>query len=213
VTPVTVKFDESTGLAPAIVQDTATGAVLMLGYVSAETLQLTTDTGFVHFWSRSRGEVWRKGDTSGNTFAVNSLSIDCDGDAVLIEVTPAGPACHRGTTTCFDATDDEGAAQSRFPYGELGALWDVITERSRVRPDGSHTARLIEGGVDAVGRKVTEEATEVLLAAKDHAAGAAAQHLHEEVADLLYHVFVLLAERGQTPAESLKVLRERRLSH
>lgn len=212
MSPAAVRFDETTGLAPAIVQDAATGAVLMLGYVTAETLQLTEDTGFVHFWSRSRREIWRKGDTSGNTFAVDSIDVDCDADAVLLKVTPAGPACHRGTTTCFDEEVGDGSFESAPPFGELNALWSVITQRNRERPEGSYTARLLEGGTDLTGRKVAEEAVEVLLAAKNHAAGESADRVYEEIADLFYHVLVLLAERDLALAGALDVLHERRLS-
>ena len=203
-----VVFDAGTGLAPAIVQDARTGDVLMLGYVSPETLQLSVDTGFVHFWSRSRKEIWRKGATSGNTFTLESVSVDCDRDAVLFEVVPAGPACHRGTTTCFDDIGGPGE-QPRPSFGELRRLWATIEHRARHRPKGSYTARLIDGGVDATGRKIVEEATEVLLAAKDHASGGEEARLDEEAADLLYHLLVLLAERGLSPAGALDVLRER----
>ena len=208
-----VRFDDTTGLAPAIVQDATTGAVLMLGYMSADTLELTAESGFVHFWSRSRGEVWRKGATSGNSFAVESIHVDCDADAVLVEVTPAGPACHRGTTTCFDEIPNqpEGVVQPAFRFDELNALWGVIDERSRLLPDGSYTVQLIEGGTDVAGRKVVEEATEVLLAAKNHASGESADRIHEEIADLIYQALVLLAERGLKPAGTLAVLHDRRL--
>ena len=210
-----LRFDPTTGLAPAIVQDAENGAVLMLGYVNAESLALTASTGYVHFWSRSRNEMWRKGDTSGNAFHVVSTSIDCDADTVLFLVHPAGPACHEGTTTCFNDPGSDAAARPSFANsssGVLDDLWEVIASRVRERPEGSYTTELIERGVDGVSRKVVEEATEVLLAAKNHAAGESSDRLDEEVADLLYHVFVLLAERGVTPRGSLDVLRRRRLA-
>ena len=205
-----VAFDPATGLAPAIVQDAATNAVLMLGYVNAESLELTAQTGYVHFWSRSRKTLWRKGETSGNSFAVVETSLDCDDDTVLFRVRPAGPACHRDTTTCFDPigeapTDAAGAP----PFERLGRLWETISARALELPEGSYTAHLVGLGVDGPGRKVVEEATEVLLAARDHRDGGSPARVHEEVADLLYHVLVLLAERGLDPAGALAVLDER----
>lgn len=183
------------GLVPAIVQDASTGRVLMLGYTNAESLDATYTTGKMHFWSRSRDALWRKGETSGNSMSVVDISLDCDADAVLVRVNPAGPACHTGSTTCFAAPDQVGIA----PQGGsvLSSLWATIISRAQHRPEGSHTAQLLNGGVDACSRKVTEEATEVLLAAKDHAAGnGPSERVVEESADVLYHLLVLLAERG-----------------
>jgi phosphoribosyl-ATP pyrophosphohydrolase/phosphoribosyl-AMP cyclohydrolase len=197
-----LRFD-SAGLVPGIVQDAATGRVLMLGYLNAESLRLTRETRFVHFWSRSRGELWRKGDTSGNTLRVVDIAVDCDGDALLIRAEPAGPTCHTGAVSCFD-----GAEPGRS-FAELDDLWGVIAERAARRPTGSYTTSLLEGGVDAVSRKVTEEATEVLLAAKDHAAGTG-DRVAEEAADLVYHLLVLLAERGIEPGDVLAELAARR---
>jgi phosphoribosyl-ATP pyrophosphohydrolase/phosphoribosyl-AMP cyclohydrolase len=201
--PSDVHFDNA-GLVPGIVQDDATGRVLMLGYLNAESLRLTAETGFVTFWSRSRGELWRKGETSGNTLAVVDIGLDCDGDALLIRARPAGPTCHTGAVSCF-----VGGAPPDRSFAELDALWAVIAERAEHRPPGSYTTSLLEGGVDTVGRKVTEEATEVLLAAKDHAAGAG-QRVAEEAADLIYHLLVLLAERDVPPEEVLEELAGRR---
>jgi phosphoribosyl-ATP pyrophosphohydrolase/phosphoribosyl-AMP cyclohydrolase len=197
-------FDDR-GLVPAIVQDERTGRVLMLGYVNRESLQATERTGLVHFWSRSRNRLWRKGESSGNTLAVRSMTPDCDGDAVLIQAVPAGPTCHTGAISCFGQTPaDQG-------FAWLERLWEVIAQRNHERPDGSYTARLLAGGTDSVGRKVVEEATEVLLAAKDHAAGAAGDdRLAEEAADLVYHLLVLLAERGLAPSRMIDVLASRR---
>ena len=196
-----IHFDAA-GLVPGIVQDAETGQVLMLGYLNAESLRLTAETGFVTFWSRSRSELWRKGETSGNTLTVVDIEADCDGDALLIRARPAGPTCHTGAVSCFgDATDRS--------FGELDALWSVIASRAAERPPGSYTTKLLEGGVDAVGRKVTEEATEVLLAAKDNAVGAG-DRVAEEAADLLYHLLVLLAERNTTPGDVLDELATRR---
>ena len=198
-----VQFDE-TGLVPGVVQDSQTGRVLMLGYLSAEALERTVSTKQVHFWSRSRGELWRKGATSGNTLELVDIAADCDGDALLISARPAGPTCHTGAVSCFDDGDE---AQG---FAALEALWDTIADRRERRPGGSYTVELLQGGVDATGRKVLEEAGETLLAAKDDAAGVGGPgRLAEEAADLVYHLLVLLAERGVEPKEMLDVLRAR----
>lgn len=208
------------GLVPAVVQDAADGAVLMLAWMDAEALEATNATGLAHFHSRSRGRLWRKGETSGNALRVRGLALDCDADTILVTAEPAGPACHRGTRSCFDATI-EPTPQG---FAWLERLWSTIVER-RAAGDaaGSYTARLLAGGVDACGRKVTEEATEVLLAARDDAeaerAGggigarsATRAALAGETADLLYHALVLCAERGLEPAEVLEILRGRHRS-
>jgi len=201
------EFDER-GLAPAIVQDATTGRVLMLGYVNATSLSATKTTGLLHFWSRSRDALWKKGETSGNTLRVVDVSLDCDGDALLVLVDPAGPVCHLGTTSCFDPHD--GSPEQPAVFGTLDALWSTIIARRRERPAGSYTTSLLEGGVDACGRKVTEEATEVLMAAKDHDAGSGpADRIVEESADLLYHLLVLLAERGVDLADVERELERR----
>jgi len=203
------------GLAPAIVQDAADGRVLMLGYVDREALAATLETGAVHFHSRSRDRLWRKGETSGNELRLASIALDCDGDALLLEVDPVGPTCHRGTRSCFDEPDAESEPRQGFAWLEV--LWTTIAGRAATRPAGSYTARLLEGGVDATGRKVVEEATELLMAAKDDAAAEDAGRaragsraaLTGEAADLLYHTLVLLAERDLFAAEVLAVLRKR----
>lgn len=198
-----LRFD-SAGLIPGVIQDSRTGRVLMVGYLNAESLRLTEETGEVHFWSRSRQEIWRKGATSGNTMSVTRISADCDGDSLLIEVVPAGPACHTGAESCFAGP---GVEVDRLAPPEL---WAVISSRAAERPEGSYTTLLLDGGVDAVGRKLTEEATEVLLAAKDHAAGSGSGTLvAEEAADVVYHLLVLLAERGLSPGDVAAVLRGR----
>ena len=199
------------GLVPAVVQDRADGRVLMLAYMDAEAMAATLESGDVHFHSRSRGRLWRKGETSGNVLRLVSIGLDCDGDALLVMVDPVGPTCHRGTRSCFDP---EGAPAERSSqgFGWLETLWSTIASRAEERPAGSYTTSLLEGGVDAVARKVTEEATEVLLAAKDDAVAsspATRAALAGEAADLLYHVLVLLAERRSTPAAMVGVLRER----
>lgn len=197
-----IRFDER-GLVPGIVQDAATGAVLMMAYVNEEALEATRRTGEVHFWSRSRNELWHKGATSGNTMAVRSIREDCDGDALLIEVFPAGPACHTGETTCFGPDEAQG-------FAALEDLWSTIARRAIDRQEGSYTTHLLDGGPDAPARKVLEEAGEVAFAAKDHAAGDGdAGRVIEESADLIYHLLVLLADRGVGPGEVIDELRKR----
>jgi phosphoribosyl-AMP cyclohydrolase / phosphoribosyl-ATP pyrophosphohydrolase len=205
------------GLAAGVVQDAADGRVLMVGYLDAEALAATLATGEVHFHSRSRDRLWRKGETSGNVLRLRGVAVDCDGDALLLQVDPVGPTCHRGTRSCFDPADAPPGARSDQGFAWLEVLWSTIEQRAVDRPAGSYTARLLGGGVDAAGRKVTEEATEVLLAAKDDAAREATgadrrptrDALAAETADLLYHALVLLAERGLEPAAALEVLRGR----
>lgn len=197
-----VRFDAQ-GLVPGIVQDVSTGQVLMLGYLNREALDLTLETGLVHFWSRSRQTLWKKGETSGNTLTLIQAVADCDGDALLLQARPAGPTCHRGTESCF-----EGAPRSAF--AELDALWSTISARVAARPAGSYTAALLDGGIDAVARKVLEEAGEVVLTAKNQAAGTEGpDRVAEETADLLYHLLVLLADRRIDPAAVTAVLADR----
>lgn len=204
------------GLAPAVIQDVADGRVLMVGYMDAESLAATSVTGEVHFHSRSRDRLWRKGETSGHILRVVDWAVDCDGDALLVSVDPVGPTCHRDTRSCFDP---DGAPPERTAQGFawLETLWNTIAARAAERPAGSYTTSLLEGGVDAAARKVTEEATEVLLAAKDDAAAQAAgtdrtdgqAALAGESADLVYHLLVLLAERETPPGAVIEILRAR----
>jgi phosphoribosyl-ATP pyrophosphohydrolase/phosphoribosyl-AMP cyclohydrolase len=199
------------GLVPAIVQDVRDGRVLMLAWMDAEALAATLETGDVHFHSRSRDRLWRKGEESGNVLRLVGLDADCDQDALLVTADPIGPTCHRGTRSCFDA-DGAPAARETQGFAWLEALWSTIAARAAERPAGSYTTSLLDGGVDAVGRKVTEEATEVLLAAKDDAVASSAatrDALAGEAADLLYHALVLLAERGLPPAAVIDTLRGR----
>ena len=160
---------------PAIVQDSATGRVLMLAWMDEEAERLTRETNEAWFWSRSRERLWRKGETSGNVLAVDELRDDCDGDAILLRVTPAGPVCHTGSTTCF-----------------APELWRTVAERAVERPAGSYTASLLDEGVGACARKVGEEAVELAVAALEESD----ERLVEEAADLVYHLYVLLAGRG-----------------
>jgi phosphoribosyl-ATP pyrophosphohydrolase/phosphoribosyl-AMP cyclohydrolase len=176
-------------LKPAIVQDAASGRVLMLAWMDAEAERLTRETGQAWFWSRSRKRLWRKGETSGNTLAVVEVRDDCDGDALLVRVEPAGPTCHTGSVTCF-----------------APELWRTIARRAAERPEGSYTAELLEAGTGAVARKVGEEAVEVAVAALDESD----ERVLEEAADLVYHLYVLLAARGLDVAQLEDVLRARR---
>jgi phosphoribosyl-AMP cyclohydrolase / phosphoribosyl-ATP pyrophosphohydrolase len=213
--PNAVAWPADSGLVPAIVQDRADGRVLMLAWLDREALAATLSTGDVHFHSRSRDRLWRKGETSGNVLHLRGLELDCDGDALLLSVDPAGPTCHRGTRSCFDQEPAVDGGRQGFAW--LETLWATIADRAATRPAGSYTTGLLSGGVDAAGRKVTEEATEVLLAAKDDAVAQAngvdraalRSALAGEAADLLFHTLVLLAERGLEPAAVLQVLRER----
>ena len=201
------------GLATAIVQDAVDGRVLMVAHMDAEALAATLETGEVHFHSRSRDRLWRKGETSGNVLRLVSIATDCDGDAVLVTVDPTGPTCHRGTRSCFDL---DGAPPTRVTdpqgFAWLETLWSTIASRAAERPAGSYTTTLLDGGVDATARKVTEEATEVLMAAKDDAAASTdvtREALAGEAADLLYHALVLLAERDLAPSAVIDTLRAR----
>lgn len=207
---VTPRYDAD-GLVPAIVQDAADGRVLMLAFMDEEALTATLETGDVHFHSRSRRKLWKKGETSGNVLRLVSIAEDCDRDALLVTVNPTGPTCHRGTRSCFDP-DGAPAERSTQGFAWLEALWSTISERATTRPAGSYTAELLEGGVDRAGRKVTEEATEVLMAAKDDAAASSPARraaLAAESADLLYHLLVLLAERDVAPSDVITELRRR----
>jgi phosphoribosyl-ATP pyrophosphohydrolase/phosphoribosyl-AMP cyclohydrolase len=204
------------GLVPAVVQDATDGRVLMVAWMDAEALDATVRTGEVHFHSRSRRRLWKKGETSGNILRLRSIVADCDADALLVTVDPVGPTCHRGTQSCFDENDAPGERTSQG-FLWLEELWATIASRAAERPEGSYTARLLDGGVDAVARKIAEEATEVVIAAKDDAAAegtasdrtATGSALAGEVADVLYHALVLLAERGRRPSDVIGVLRAR----
>ena len=203
---MTVRYGPD-GLAPAIIQDDTSERVLMLGYVNAEAMDATRRTGFVHFWSRSRDRLWKKGETSGNTLAVVEIATDCDEDAVLIRARPSGPTCHRGTTSCFDSNTAGPDAPGPI---DLRPLWATIVARRADRPEGSYTTSLLDSGVDGCARKVVEESTEVAFAAKDHAAGIGPTlSIAEEAADLIYHLLVLLAERGVDLTEVTEILARR----
>ncbi len=187
-----LKFDDA-GLIPAIVQHARSGEVLMLGYMNEETLAQTQESGLVTFWSRSRGEVWRKGSTSGHWLRLVEIRQDCDGDALLILAEPDGPTCHTGQPSCFHRNLAEEPTHQRLPRGIiLTHLADVIRQRGEAMSSNSYTARLLQGGVDRIGKKIGEEATEVVIAAKN----GSADELIYELADLFYHSLVLMENQG-----------------
>ena len=194
-----IAFDED-GLVPCVIQDWASGEVLTLAYMNAEALRRTRETGEVHLYSRSRAEQWHKGATSGNTQAVKALRFDCDLDAVLALVVPAGPACHTGARTCFHNGD-----LSTAPHEVLPGLERTIAARAAEKPTGSYTAELLADPA-RIGEKVREEAEEVVRAARDESD----ERVAEEAADVLYHLTVLLRSRGLTLADAEEVLRARR---
>jgi phosphoribosyl-ATP pyrophosphohydrolase/phosphoribosyl-AMP cyclohydrolase len=184
------------GLVPVVIADAANGAVLTLAYANREALEQTLATGSTWLWSRSRGKLWNKGETSGNTQRVVSVSVDCDGDALLYRVVPNGPACHTGAPSCFATTvvlDGAGDAPAGAAFAAaVAGLASTIADRKAHPTEGSYTAKLFARGVDRIAKKLGEEATEVVIAAKNADRG----ELVWETADLLYHTLVLLAERG-----------------
>jgi phosphoribosyl-ATP pyrophosphohydrolase/phosphoribosyl-AMP cyclohydrolase len=195
-----VAFDER-GLVPCIVQDWRTGEVLTLAYMNAESLARTRETGETHFFSRSRQELWHKGATSGNTQAVKAIRYDCDADALLALVEPAGPACHTGERTCFH----RGELDPSAPFESLPALERTIADRDHHRPERSYTVQLLADSYRA-GAKVQEEAEEVVRAAREESDARVA----EEAADLVYHLAVLLRGRGLGLVDAERVLDGRR---
>ncbi|RLF30445.1 MAG: bifunctional phosphoribosyl-AMP cyclohydrolase/phosphoribosyl-ATP pyrophosphatase [Thermoplasmata archaeon] len=208
---VNIRFDER-GLVPAVVQDSTTGQVLMVAWMNAEALQRTRETGQAHFWSRSRQELWHKGATSGNVMHVREIWVDCDADTLLLRVDPAGPACHTGEQSCFFRRLDSlspkiGAAGEGTEGGSaLDTLFATILDRQANPRPGSYTAQLLDTGEDEILKKVGEEAMEIILAAK----GQGDERLISEVADLFYHLLVLLAARGLTLADVGAELARRR---
>jgi phosphoribosyl-AMP cyclohydrolase / phosphoribosyl-ATP pyrophosphohydrolase len=193
-------YDER-GLVPCVVQDWGSGEVLMLAYMNEEALERTRTTGELHLWSRSRGELWHKGATSGNVQAVRALRVDCDGDTLLALVEPAGPACHTGERTCFH----RGALRPGAPCETLPALERTLVERARERPEGSYTVALLDDP-PKIGEKVMEEAEEVARAAREESD----ERVDEEAADVLYHLLVLLHSRGRALQDAERVLDGRR---
>jgi phosphoribosyl-AMP cyclohydrolase / phosphoribosyl-ATP pyrophosphohydrolase len=204
-----VRFDAN-GLVPVVAQDTTTGEVLTLAYANGEAVEKTLATGEAHYYSRSRAELWRKGETSGNTQSVVEVRLDCDGDALLYKVEPRGPACHTGARTCFFTTlagEGVGIATKKVEDAAFGAtlerLAGTIAQRHREMPEGSYTAGLIRRGPERVAQKVGEEAVEVVIAALRE------DRLAEETADLVYHLLVLLEERGVGIEEVAGILSDR----
>jgi phosphoribosyl-AMP cyclohydrolase / phosphoribosyl-ATP pyrophosphohydrolase len=196
--PQGLDWEKMDCLLPAIVQDRSTGEVLMLGYMSREALAKTVETGLATFRSRSKGRLWTKGETSGNLLRVARIAADCDGDSLLILADPQGPACHRGTRSCFDGAEPDGP-------GWLGLLSRTVAARAAEGDPASYTARLLAEGPAKAAQKVGEEAVEVALAAvtRDEAG------LAEETADLLYHLAVLMAARGIGWADVIGMLKAR----
>ena len=204
---VKINLDDK-GLVPAIAQDANTGDVLMLGYMSPGSVKRTLEGGDVWFYSRSRADLWHKGEISGNYLHLKSASIDCDGDAVLLKVDPDGPACHTGNQTCFfTALDEVPEFESRdLGPGILEELFALVQDRKREMPEGSYTTELFREGVDRISQKVIEEAGETAIAGVKEDAS----RLAEEVADLLYHTLVLISAAGAKPEDIWAKLRERR---
>ncbi len=203
-----VKLNEQ-GLVPAIAQDADTGQVLMLGYMNPGSLKRTMEGEQVWFYSRSREDLWHKGEISGNYLNLKEAWLDCDGDTLLLKVKPDGPACHTGETSCFytpmEQLPDEYEVTETGP-GILSELFAVIQDRQRDPPEGSYTAKLLQEGMGRIAQKVIEEAGETAIAAvQDNK-----EDLPKEVADLLYHTLVLLAASGVTPNQVWKELRNRR---
>ena len=196
-----IDWQKGNGLVPAIVQDAFDGRVLMQAWMSSESLANTLDNGLVTFWSRSRGELWTKGATSGNTLQLVAVYSDCDNDCLLVLANPAGPACHRGSDTCFDTGEHRTAPGLSF----LAELERVIAQRYEDRPEGSYTTKLFDAGVKRMAQKVGEEGVETALAA----ATGATEELANEAADLLYHLLVLLRDSGLTLADITETLRSR----
>lgn len=201
------------GLIPAVVQDRRTGDVLMVGFMNREALDRTLETGEAWFWSRSRQTLWHKGATSGNTLRVAAVRRNCEDNSLLLLADPAGPTCHTGARTCYYRTldgqpvADESAAGAGHAggAGSLDWLYAILAARRHEAPERSYTARLLAEGVDRIGRKIGEEAAEVIIAAKNRDP----QELAAETADLWYHSLVLLMDAGLEPEGVYRVLRER----
>ncbi|OGX86975.1 bifunctional phosphoribosyl-AMP cyclohydrolase/phosphoribosyl-ATP diphosphatase HisIE [Hymenobacter glacialis] len=205
LTPSSLRFDATTGLLPAIIQDADTGQVLMLGYMNAEAWERTQTDGKVTFFSRSKNRLWVKGESSGNYLTVISLHVDCDADTILVRAVPAGPTCHRGTTSCFEQVGQ--SAVPAAPVGFLAELERLVVERHQFpeRAPTSYTVSLFKKGMPKIAQKVGEEAVETVI----DAVGGNRASLPGEVADLLYHLLVLLVAAGVPLQEVIAVLQER----
>jgi phosphoribosyl-ATP pyrophosphohydrolase/phosphoribosyl-AMP cyclohydrolase len=196
--PENLKYDAN-GLIPVLIQDFASGDILMMAFANAEAVRATGETAEAHFWSRSRGKLWKKGETSGNVLRVREVRTDCDRDCLLVVVDPAGPTCHTNARTCFGEATPTAA-------GMAAALDAVIAARAAERPAGSYVAQLSAGGLEATLAKVREEAGELDEAAR----GESAERLTEEAADLVFHVAVALQQRGSSLTRVLEILKARR---
>ena len=190
-------FKKGGGLIPAIVQDADSNVVLMLGYMNEEAYKKTEETGKVTFFSRSRQQLWTKGETSGNFLLLDKMLIDCDNDTILVKARPTGPVCHTGSDTCFDEINKT--------YDFLYELEKIVAQRRKVMPEGSYTTHLFKKGINKIAQKVGEEATETVIEAVDDNR----ERLLEESADLLYHLIVLLQAKELTLSDVSEVLRKR----
>jgi phosphoribosyl-ATP pyrophosphohydrolase/phosphoribosyl-AMP cyclohydrolase len=193
-----LNFKKMNGLIPAVIQNARSGAVLMVGFMNREALDLTERTKEVHFWSRTKNRIWKKGETSGNVLDLVSIHLDCDNDTMLILAHPRGPVCHTGSATCFEGVPAEGLS-------ELQYLSETIVDRKKTMPAGSYTAKLFSGGVLGIAQKVGEEAVELALASQHDNK----TRVIEETADLLYHTLVLLAEKGIPLSDVFRELEKR----
>jgi phosphoribosyl-AMP cyclohydrolase / phosphoribosyl-ATP pyrophosphohydrolase len=195
-------WDKGGGLLPAIVQDAGSGAVLMLGYMNRAALAATQSSGQVTFWSRSKGRLWTKGESSGHFLKVKHIAADCDGDTLLVSAEPSGPACHLGTPTCWGEDAPQSAAE---PLAFLGELEQVIAQRIATRPEGSYTAKLLAEGPRRIAQKVGEEGLELALAA----VAQSDQEIIGEAADLLFHALLLLKVKGLSLSQVVTELETR----
>ncbi len=199
-----IKFDER-GLVPAITQSADTGVVLMQAFMNEEAVRKTLETGYAHYWSRSRKKLWKKGEQSGNTQKVESVSMDCDYDCVLLKVHQLGPACHTGEYTCFHNSVVEGSADDQDNSAILEELYAIVQDRRANPREGSYTNYLFDKGIDKILKKVGEETAEVIIASKNPGT----DELRYEAADLLYHLTVLWCEKGLAPKEVFRELKTR----
>lgn len=183
-----IDFEKMGGLVPAIIQDATTKNVLMLGFMNEDAYQKTVETGHVTFWSRTRQTLWTKGETSGHFLNLVDMKVDCDNDTLLVKVNPIGPTCHTGTDTCWG----EENIQQDFPMLFLSELQDFINKRKEEMPEGSYTTKLFHDGINKIAQKVGEEALETVI----EATNGTSDHLIYEASDLLYHLLVLLTEKG-----------------
>ncbi|MBE6039249.1 MAG: bifunctional phosphoribosyl-AMP cyclohydrolase/phosphoribosyl-ATP diphosphatase HisIE [Anaerofustis stercorihominis] len=200
-----LKYDEK-GLIPAVVQNAQTGKVLMLGYMNEESLELTKQKNQVVFFSRSRNELWHKGETSGNYLDVVSIAADCDGDSLLIKAVPHGPTCHTGEESCFFNNIEVSEPKESYDFHVVYDLFDVIKGRKENPIEGSYTNYLFDKGIDKILKKVGEESAETIIAAKNNAP----DEIIYETSDLIYHLLVMLCDRGVDPKEIFNALHLRR---